>query len=205
MSELTGIATTGLFEAGKAFVTIHNKNKDELEQSRVFVDIEQITGLNAKAKDFYPNQVKKIYRCDEDQNASRNERSNCLFLKITNDTDKIIRNALVSIHTVHNYQGENRILHVHINQIIKGEWVMVLLPATFTSFPAGAGMACMSGLSGIKHVDAIEEIRYVEVEYKSDKNEDLKVEVAFNGRTKWFVNDSVVKAFDNAGRYTYGV
>ena len=55
-----------------------------------------------------------------------------------------------------------------------------------------------------KKVTATESLKYVEAEYLSSKNEKLKVEANNNGRMKHFVNDEIVKAYDDVGTYTIG-
>lgn len=205
MSELIGIGASVGIEGAKAIggkiIGKNKKEKDEIERSRVFVEIEPIAGLSPKLEGFYSNQVKKIYRCDEDK-MPRSETASSMVLKITNPSEEIIRNAEVIIYTINNYQDEKRTLHAHIPNITKGEWVIVLLPSTFTSCSSGAFIA---GQIGNKQVKVIEAIRYVEVEYTSSKNEKLKVEANSNGMIRHYVNGTVLTSFENKGSYSFGV
>lgn len=200
MSQLIGPGTSiGLKIIDKA-TGKRQQERNEIEESRVFVDIEPISGLSPKAGGFYKDQPKRIFVCSPDER--RSETSDSMFLKITNPADEIIRNANVTVHSVHNYEGIKRTYNVHVPAISKDCWIMILLPTTFSSLPGGA---FISGLNGEKSIRRIESIQYVEVEYISSKNEKLKVEANSNGRTKHYVNDTVVTAFDNAGSYIYGV
>ena len=205
MSELIGVGASVGIESAKAIggkiIGKKQKEKDEIERSRVFVDIEPITGLSPKLEGFYPNQVKKIYMCDEDR-MPRSETASSMVLKITNPSDEVIRNVEVSIYVLNNYQGEKRTLRAHIPNITKGEWAIVLLPSTFTCCPSGAFIA---GQIGQKHVEVIEKIRYVEAEYTSSKNEKLKVEANSNGMTRYYVNGTVLTSFENKGSYSFGI
>lgn len=205
ISELIGSLTTIIVECIKAiaskFANIQKK-KNEIESSRIFVDVERIEGrFSSQLSNFYPGQVKKIYTCEEDRVPGLGS-SNVMLLKITNPSDEIIRNAKVIIYAQNDYQNTKRVLHAQIPRIVKNEWTIVLLPKTFVSWTLDA---YLDGQMNQKKMKYTEQIRYVEVIYTSSKNEALKVEVNSNGLTRHYVNETVVKSFDNSGIYTYGI
>lgn len=164
----------------------------------MFVNIELLVGLSPNAKELNPDHP-KIFKVLEDERRSKTGAS--AFFKITNPSATIIRDIDVNIHSENNYESTRQTYSLNIPRIEPNEYILVLLPNTFTSRP---GSAYLVGMMDKKKVTAIESLKYVEAEFFSSKNEKLKVEANSNGRIKLFVNDEIVKAYDDVGTYTIG-